>query len=174
VLFIIRESFGAQCASNRKDERKPNSKIFKKKEKALGYKTLLTKRVEFSASHCYWNPKWNEEVNKSVFGKCTSPYGHGHNYVLEVTIEGNVDTDTGMIINLYDLKPIISEILKDFDHKFLNEDNSYFKDLIPTTENISRVLWNLLEKRLRETADCRLYRVRLYETQDLYVDYWRE
>jgi 6-pyruvoyltetrahydropterin/6-carboxytetrahydropterin synthase len=141
----------------------------------MGYKTLLTKRVDFSASHRYWNPKWSEEKNKAVFGKCTSPYGHGHNYILEVTIEGEVDPDTGMIINLYDLKPIIGEVLKEFDHKYLNEDNPHFKDLIPTTENIARVLWDSIEKKLRETTkNCSLYRVRLYETPDLYVDYWRE
>ncbi len=141
----------------------------------MGYKTLLTKRVDFSASHRYWNPKWNEEANKAVFGKCTSPYGHGHNYIIEVTLEGEIDPDTGMIINLYDLKPILNDVLKDFDHKYLNEDNPQFKDLIPTTENIARVLWDSIEKKLEQaSADCRLYRVRLYETPDLYVDYWKE
>jgi len=141
----------------------------------MGYKTLLTKRVDFAASHRYWNPNWSEGRNKAAFGKCTSPYGHGHNYVLEVTIEGEVDPDTGMIINLYDLKPIIGDVLKDFDHRFLNEDNAHFKDLIPTTENIAKVLWDCIERRLAEsTADCKLYRIRLYETPDLYVDYRRE
>lgn len=140
----------------------------------MGYKTLLTKRVDFAASHRYWNPKWSEEKNQAVFGKCTSPYGHGHNYVLEVTLEGDVDPETGMIINLYDLKPIMNDVLKDFDHKFLNEDNPYFKELIPTTENITRVLWDLIEKRLRATAGCKLHRIRLYETPDLFVDYWRD
>lgn len=140
----------------------------------MAYKTLLTKRVDFAASHRYWNPKWSEGQNRSVFGKCTSPYGHGHNYILEVTLEGEVDPDIGMIINLYDLKPILSDVLKDFDHKYLNEDNAAFKDLIPTTENIARVLWDSLEKKLGETTKCTLYRIRLYETNDLYVDYWRE
>lgn len=140
----------------------------------MGYKTLLTKRIDFAASHRYWNPKWSDEKNKAVFGKCTSPYGHGHNYVLEVTIEGDVDPDTGMIINLYDLKPMINDVLKDFDHKYLNEDNPNFRDLIPTTENIARVLWDSMEKKLEEKTDCRLYRIRLYETPDLYVDYRRE
>lgn len=140
----------------------------------MAHKTLLTKRVDFAASHRYWNLKWSAEKNQAVFGKCTSPYGHGHNYILEVTLEGDVDPETGMIINLYDLKPIMNDVLKDFDHKYLNEDNPYFKELIPTTENIARVLWDLLEKRLRETADCKLYRIRLYETPDLYVDYWRD
>lgn len=141
----------------------------------MKFKTLLTKRVEFCASHRYWNPKWSEQKNREVFGKCVSPYGHGHNYILEVTIEGEVDPDTGMIINLYDLKPIINEVLRDFDHKFLNEDNPNFKELIPTTENIARVLWDAIDGKLKETGrDCRLYRIRLYETPDLYVDYWRE
>lgn len=140
----------------------------------MAHKTLLTKRVDFAASHRYWNPKWNEEKNRAVFGKCTSEYGHGHNYILEVTIKGEVDPETGMIINLYDLKPIMNEVLKDFDHKFLNEDNPHFKNLIPTTENIARVLWNLTEKSLEGVSDSRLYRIRVYETPDLYVDYRRE
>jgi 6-pyruvoyltetrahydropterin/6-carboxytetrahydropterin synthase len=134
-------------------------------------KTLLTKRVGFAASHRYWNPQWTEERNRSVFGKCTSKYGHGHNYILEVTIEGEVDPETGMIINLYDLKPMIDDVLKDFDHRDLNDDNIYFRDRIPTTENIARVFWELIEKQLGKGAKCRLHRVRLYETPDLFVDY---
>lgn len=137
----------------------------------MGYKTLLTKRVDFAASHRYWNPEWGEERNQAVFGKCTSKYGHGHNYILEVTIEGEVDRDTGMIINLYDLKPMINDVLKDFDHKHLNDDNINFRDKIPTTENIARVFWELMEKQLEKETNCRLYRIRLYETPDLFVDY---
>lgn len=140
---------------------------------AMGYKTLLTKRVEFSASHRYWNPKWSEERNVEVFGKCTSNYGHGHNYLLEVTVEGEVSPETGMIINLYDLQPIINDVLKKFDHKYLNEDTSFFKDKIPTTENIAKVLWELMWSRLNGIPECNLYRIRLYETTDLYVDYGR-
>ena len=136
--------------------------------------TLLTKQVSFAASHRYWNPKWSEEKNFEVFGKCTSPYGHGHNYVLDVTLKGNPDPDTGMIVNLYDLKPILDEVLKDFDHKFLNEDNPYFKELIPTTENIAKVLWELIAEQTKKFQNCYLSRLRLYETPDLFVDYWRE
>lgn len=139
----------------------------------MGYKTLLTKRVEFSASHRYWNPKWSEERNMVVFGKCTSKYGHGHNYLLEVTVEGEVDPDTGMIINLYDLQPIINDVVKNFDHKYLNEDTPFFKDKIPTTENIAVVLWDLMGSRLNGISKCSLYRIRLYETPDLYVEYGR-
>ena len=140
----------------------------------MNNRTLLTKRVDFSASHRYWNPKWSAERNKKVFGKCSNKYGHGHNYSLEVTIEGDVDPDTGMIINLYDLKPIIDDVLKDFDHKHLNEDNPYFLDMIPTTENIARVLWNIIGEKLQANSNCRLYRIRVYETPDLFVDYWLE
>jgi 6-pyruvoyltetrahydropterin/6-carboxytetrahydropterin synthase len=93
---------------------------------------------------------------------------------LDVTVEGEVDPATGMIINLYDLKTIMKDVLKDFDHKHLNDDNPRFNDLIPTTENIARVLWDIFEQRLGGDAKRRLYRIRLYETPDLYVDYWRE
>lgn len=136
-------------------------------------KTLLTKRVTFSASHRYWNKNWSEKKNVEVFGKCTSPHGHGHNYVLETTVEGEIDPETGMIINLYDLKPIIVDALKDFDHKYLNEDNLSFKDLIPTTENIAKVLWEVISNKLDKNKSCKLHRIRLYETPELYVDYWR-
>lgn len=140
----------------------------------MGYKKLLTKKMEFSASHRYWNPEWSEEKNREVFGKSAGPHGHGHNYSLEVTVEGEVDPRTGMIINLYDLKTVMKDVLEDFDHKHLNDDNPHFRDLIPTTENIARVLWEIFEDRLGQSGRCRLYRIRLYETPDLYVDYWRE
>jgi 6-pyruvoyltetrahydropterin/6-carboxytetrahydropterin synthase len=140
----------------------------------MKHTTLLTKRVNFAASHRYWNPKWDEEKNRKVFGKCVSPYGHGHNYTLEVTLKGEPDPENGMIINLYDLSPIIGDVLKDYDHKFLNEDNPEFRNLIPTTENIAMVLWKQLEERLKERAGCELYRIRLYETDDLFVELRRE
>ena len=81
------------------------------------YRTL-TKRLDFSASHRYWHKEWSKKKNVEVFGKCTSQYGHGHNYVLEATIRGPLDPDTGMIINIYELKPILEGVLKEFDHNF--------------------------------------------------------
>lgn len=140
----------------------------------MGYKKLLTKKMEFSASHRYWNPEWSEEKNREIFGKTAGPHGHGHNYCLELTVEGEVDPETGMIINLDDLKTIMKDVLTDFDHKHLNEDNVHFKDLVPTTENIAKVLWDIFEERLAENDRCSLYRVRLHETRDMYVDYWRD
>ncbi|MCC6713205.1 MAG: 6-carboxytetrahydropterin synthase [Candidatus Dadabacteria bacterium] len=140
----------------------------------MGYRKLLTKRMDFSASHRYWNPGWSEEKNREVFGKSASPHGHGHNYALELTVEGEADPETGMIINLYDLKKIMKEVLEDFDHKHLNEDNPHFRTLVPTTENIARVLWDGFKEKIPGDGRCRLYRVRLYETRDMYVDYWRD
>ncbi|MBA4729245.1 MAG: 6-carboxytetrahydropterin synthase [Deltaproteobacteria bacterium TMED126] len=134
--------------------------------------TTLSKRIEFSASHRYWNNDFTEEENLSIFGKCTSEYGHGHNYVLETTVRGPVDEDTGMIINIYKLKPILKSVLKEFDHKFLNLDTDYFEKLIPTTENFAKILYECINEKLKD-SECELLKVRLYETKDLYVDYWK-
>lgn len=133
----------------------------------------ITKKFEFSASHRYWRDDWTQEKNDAVFGLCTSPYGHGHNYELHVTISGEVDPDTGMIINLSELKKKVKIILNDFDHKFLNLDTPFFKDRIPTTENIGLVLFEQLDKVLRRDNTFILQKIRLYERSDLYVDVWR-
>jgi 6-pyruvoyltetrahydropterin/6-carboxytetrahydropterin synthase len=135
----------------------------------------LTRKFEFSASHRYWKKDWSEEKNNEVFGPCTSPYGHGHNYDLYVTVTGPVDRNTGMIINLTQLKSIVNDILKDFDHKFLNMDTPYFQERIPTTENIAAVLFNLIDGKLStNTGQVKLSRIRLYEMQNLYADVWRD
>jgi 6-pyruvoyltetrahydropterin/6-carboxytetrahydropterin synthase len=135
-------------------------------------KIFITKKFEFSASHRYWIDEWSEEKNNQVFGKCTSPHGHGHNYELHVTVSGVVDPATGMIINLSDLKKHVSLVIEEFDHKFLNVDTPYFKDEIPTTENIARVLFDLIDAELKGKGDFELSKIRLYEKSDLYVDVW--
>ena len=134
---------------------------------------LISKKFEFSASHRYWRNDWSEEKNNQAFGLCTSPHGHGHNYELHVTISGRIDPDTGMIINLSDLKKYINVVLEKFDHKYLNLDTTYFHDMIPTTENIARVLFDLIDTALAGKGDFNLHKLRLYERQDLYVDIWR-
>lgn len=128
-----------------------------------------TRRFEFAAAHRYWHPAWSAEQNERVFGKCTSPYGHGHNYTLDVTITGPVDPVTGMVMNMTDLKALVTTVLEEFDHKYLNEDTPYFRDQIPTTENIVRVLWRLIAPRL--PTGVVLARLRLYEMQDLWAEY---
>ncbi len=128
---------------------------------------LLTKRIEFAAAHRYHKPEWDEAKNRAVFGPCYNEPGHGHNYMLEVTVAGEVDPHTGMVVNLFDLKRVLVHVLEEFDHKHFNLDMSYFKDRIPTSENIARLLWTKLEHQ-RDIG--RLEGVRLYEDEDLYAD----
>ena len=130
-------------------------------------KATLTKRIEFCASHRYHNPKWDDEKNRQIFGPCNNENSHGHNYMLEVTLRGEIDPVTGMIINLYDLKKTLTEILKEFDHKYLNLDTPYFTERIPTTENLALTLWDILGKHPDIPA---LDRIRLYEDHTLYTD----
>jgi len=130
----------------------------------------LTRRAEFSASHYYHNPAFSAEENRRVFGKCNNPHGHGHNYALEVTIAGEVNPATGMVLNIKDLKKLLeAEVLEAMDHRFLNAEVTAFATRIPTTENIAIEIWNRLAPKL---TLGKLHRVRLYETADLYVDYY--
>lgn len=134
----------------------------------------ISKKFEFSASHRYWRDEWSKEKNDQVFGLCTTPYGHGHNYELHVTVKGKINPDTGMIVNLTDLKREVNEVLQEFDHKFLNLDTPYFRTQIPTTENIALVLFELIDKRFNGQNPFRLQKLRLYERHDLYADVWRK
>jgi 6-pyruvoyltetrahydropterin/6-carboxytetrahydropterin synthase len=132
----------------------------------------VTRRAEFSASHFYHNPELSPEENQRAFGKLNNPHGHGHNYVLDVTVRGEVDPRTGMVVDLKDLKQVIeTDVMQAMDHRFLNEEVPAFREVIPTTENIAREIWRRLERKI--AAGC-LHRVRLYETADLYVDYYGE
>jgi 6-pyruvoyltetrahydropterin/6-carboxytetrahydropterin synthase len=106
---------------------------------------LLTKRLEFAAAHRYIKPEWDDAKNRAVFGLCYNPPAHGHNYMIEVTVFGEVDSKTGMVVNLFDLKLALLKVLEEFDHKNLNLDIPYFKDQIPTSENLARVLWSKLD-----------------------------
>ena len=132
---------------------------------------LLTKRIEFAAAHRYHKAEWNEAKNRAVFGRCYNPPAHGHNYMLEVTVSGEVDAKTGMVINLFDLKRVLLAVLEEFDHKNLNLDMPYFVDRIPTSENLARLLWT----KLVEQQDIGvLHAIRLYEDEDLYADVTKE
>ena len=128
---------------------------------------LLTKRIEFAAAHRYLKPEWDEAKNRAVFGPCYNPPAHGHNYMVEVTVSGEVDPKTGMVVNLFDLKRILLNVLEEFDHKNLNLDMPYFKDRIPTSENLARVLWTKLET---QNDIGTLHAIRLYEDEDLYAE----
>jgi len=130
-------------------------------------KATLTKRLEFCSSHRYHNPNWDDAKNQEVFGACNNVNTHGHNYLLEVTLCGDIDPVTGMIINLYDLKQYLWDVIKEFDHKNLNLDTTYFHDRIPTSENMAWTLWELLAKHPQLPT---LERIRLYEDDTLYAE----
>src|ERR1700689_1335452 len=128
----------------------------------------LTRKAEFSASHVYHNPDFSPEENRRIFGKCNNPHGHGHNYVLEVTIAGEPDPATGMVLDLKELKEILEREVGDrMDPRFLNYEVPELAGQIPTTEVIAATIWKLLEPKIRRG---KLDRVRLYETPDLFVD----
>lgn len=138
----------------------------------------ISRRFDFSSSHRYYRHDWTEAENTRVFGLCALPNGHGHNYTLEVAVAGDPDPDTGMVINLVDLKSAVDGVLVQFDHKHLNLDTPYFTDRIPTTENLATVLWELIVASLASLpaslAGWRLTRIRLYETEELFVEYYGE
>jgi 6-pyruvoyltetrahydropterin/6-carboxytetrahydropterin synthase len=128
----------------------------------------LTRKIEFSASHVYHSPALSEEENRRIFGKCNNPHGHGHNYTLEVTVEGEPDPVTGMVLDLKELKVILErEITERMDHRFLNYEVAELKGQIPTCENIARVIWKLLEPQI---TPARLHKVRLYESADIFAE----
>ena len=131
-------------------------------------KVLLGRRYRFAASHRLHTDKLSEEENARVFGKCNNPYGHGHNYVLEISLSGPIDPATGMIANLADLDGFVErEILEVLDHRSLNEDVSAFKEKVPTTENLCIEIFS----RLKKFPWAKLERVRLQETSNNSFEY---
>lgn len=131
---------------------------------------FVTRKAEFSASHvCRLNTRTDAD-NRKLFGPAANPNGHGHNYIVEVTVEGEPDPVTGMVIDLKDLKAILEqEVVEPMDHRFLNYEVPPFDRVIPTAENIAVEIWRRLEPRVKSSR-TRLANVRLFETQDLYVD----
>lgn len=127
-------------------------------------------RVEqFNAAHRLFNPKWDDETNNRVFGKCNNPNFHGHNYKLEVELDGPINPETGYVMDMKHLSDMMKlEILERFDHRNLNLDCPEFKDLIPSAENIALVCWNILREKL--PAELKL-KVRLWETPRNGVEY---
>ena len=125
-----------------------------------------TRRFAFSSGHRYWVAAWSAEENERAFGRLTVP--HGHNYTLDVTVQGPIDERTGMVIDLSELKRLVTEAVVDrFDHADLNAD-PLFRDRVPTTENIALVVWDILVAKLGRD---RLASVRVWEDPTLYVDY---
>lgn len=132
-------------------------------------KVAVLRRVTFNAAHRLNNPKWSAEKNREVFGKCNNPNYHGHNYTLVVKVIGEINPETGFVIDLKILKQIMNEhIHKKFDHKNLNLDVEEFKNLNPTAENIGIVIWNILRKQIDKKFDIK---IELYETEKNKIEY---
>ncbi|TAK56914.1 MAG: 6-carboxytetrahydropterin synthase [Bacteroidetes bacterium] len=130
---------------------------------------LLTRKEHFCASHRLYNPKFSDGQNLRIYGKCAYPNGHGHNYELDVTVAGEVDPETGMILDLKELSDIIKkEITDKVDHKHLNMDIDFLRDVIPTAENLAIVFWNILAPKIPKG---KLYSLRVYETPTNYAEY---
>jgi 6-pyruvoyltetrahydropterin/6-carboxytetrahydropterin synthase len=126
----------------------------------------VTRRYRFSASHRLHSVAFSEDENRELYGKCSNPYGHGHNYFVEVTVSGPIDSETGMIANLGALDPFVQDrVVEAFDQKYLNEQVAEFapeKSLVPTTENLCRVIF----RRLKTFPAAHLERVRIEETSN--------
>jgi 6-pyruvoyltetrahydropterin/6-carboxytetrahydropterin synthase len=129
----------------------------------------ITRKEHFSASHRLFNSAWSYEKNVEVFGKCAWTNGHGHNYELEVTVAGTPPSDTGMVIDLKKLSDIIcDEIIDVVDHKHMNFDIDFLKDVIPTAENMAIAFWKILSPKI---YGGKLYCIKLYESPNNFVEY---
>ena len=135
---------------------------------------IITRKMEFSASHICRNPQLSEQENRKLFGPAANPHGHGHNYVVEVSLAGDPDPVTGMVLDLKELKEILTRyVVEPYDHRFLNYEVPPFDHVVPTTENIAQDIWRRLNPHLNRGRG-KLHAVRVYETPDLYVDYFGE
>ena len=132
-------------------------------------KTAVFRKEHFNAAHRLFNAAWDDAKNAAVFGKCSNPHYHGHNYELIVKVVGFPDPSTGYVMDMKYLSTLVQEeVLERFDHKNLNLDTAFFRDLNPTAENIARVIYELLRKRIDEGLELQ---VRLYETERNFVEY---
>lgn len=132
----------------------------------------VTRRTSFPASHRLFNPTFSDEKNDAIFDKCNNLHGHGHNYVLDVTVKGIPDPETGYVIDLKKLRDIVEEhIIDKVDHKHLNYDVDFLRGIIPTAENIALAFWQILESKIIEGS---LHCVKVYESDNNFVEYFGE
>ncbi len=132
----------------------------------------ITRRETFNAAHRLFRPEWDDQKNLEVFGKCSNPQWHGHNYTLYITVEGEVDPGTGFVMNLKDLSRIIDTfVIEKVDHKNINLEVDFMQGRLASTENLAIGIWEQLESPIRETGS-RLYCVKLVETEKNFVEYF--
>jgi len=135
----------------------------------MSKKVYLTRRETFAAAHRLFKPELSDEENFKMFGKCSNPNWHGHNYTLEVTVVGDVDDNTGFVLDIKNLKEILQKfVISNVDHKNLNIDTEFMNGIIPTSENITIAIWGQLEDKI---PGGKLYSVKLYETENNYFEY---
>lgn len=134
----------------------------------------ITRRETFNAAHKLWREEWSEEKNEAIFGKCSNKNWHGHNFSLYVTVKGVPNQDTGFVIDLKKLSEIIkSEVIDHLDHRNLNMDVPFMKGLMASTENLIIKIWEQLEAPVKENGGA-LYKLKLYETENNFVEYFGE
>ncbi len=132
----------------------------------------IERKERFSAAHQLYNPNWSEEQNEAVFGKCANKNFHGHNYTLSVTVKGEINPDTGFVMNLVDLKNIIkNEVIEALDHANLNHDVPFLKGKFTSTEVLAQEIWKILQPKIAE-HQAELYKIRLDETLNNAVEYF--
>jgi 6-pyruvoyltetrahydropterin/6-carboxytetrahydropterin synthase len=132
----------------------------------------ITRREHFNAAHRLFRPEFSDEKNEQVFGKCSNPNWHGHNYIMYVTVKGNVNPDTGFVMNLKELSVILkTHIIEPLDHKNMNLEVPFMQGIMPSTENLATAIWNELEKHLQHTG-AQLHCVRIEETENNSVEYY--
>jgi 6-pyruvoyltetrahydropterin/6-carboxytetrahydropterin synthase len=130
----------------------------------------LTRKEHFNAAHRLYNPRWTDEQNQAIFGRCANKNYHGHNYNLYVTVKGEPDPDTGIIVNLKELSLLIqSAITEPLDHKNLNVEVDFLQGIMPSTENVAKAIFERLQPLIRGAA---LHSVRLYETENNFAEYF--
>lgn len=133
----------------------------------------VIRKEHFNAAHKLANPKWSDEKNKEVFGPCANENWHGHNYDLYVTVKGEVDPETGFVIDLKVLSTLIREhIISKVDHKNMNLDVPFMEGILPSTENIAIKFWDILEPLIRDHSSAVLHCVKLVETERNFVEYY--
>ncbi len=134
----------------------------------------VTRRERFNAAHRLFRPEWNDEKNLATFGKCSHPNWHGHNYVLYVTVKGNINPETGFVVNLKELSLIINKlVIEKLDHKNLNLDVDFLQGVIMSTENLAMAIWKQLDQPVKQLG-VQLHKIRIEETENNSVDYFGE
>ena len=132
----------------------------------------IQRKEKFCAAHKLWNEKWDEQTNFDIFGKCSNPNYHGHNFELTVTVKGEIDPETGFVMNLFELKKILrKQIIDKVDHKNLNLDVDFMAGILTSSENLAVAIWNILAPIIVEKGAA-LHCVRLAETDNNVIEYY--